>query len=145
MEKIQEISEKLLLALYVLYRKNGDISGDESVSFENLNGWEVQSDNDELLEMMLKVSNGSVLNLKNSLKYLYEKDLINFSQSGLLSGSFALYDMEITSRGIDLIEGVTGPETSRVIYQNTFNVKLADNINLDSLIAVKLGAEFKLF
>lgn len=145
MEKIQEISERLLLALYSVYRDKGEISGDDVISFEYDKEWSVASEHTELVKIMLNVSNGSVLNLKSSIKYLEEKRLIKLSRTGSLAGDFDIHDIEITSKGIDIIEGATGPQASRAIYQNTFNVKLAENISLESLITAKLGAEFKLF
>jgi len=144
MNNIQETSEKLLLAFYKIHREEGTIL-DEVLSFEKNTTWGASSDNIELLEKLLKLSNESALDLKNSLKYLKEKGLINFLSEGLLGGEVDIYNLEISSNAIDIIEGVTGAETSKSMYQTIFNVKLADNINLESLLSTKLGAEFKLF
>jgi hypothetical protein len=142
---IQESSEKLLLAFYLLHKEEGDISGDDVIAFEKDGGWSVSSDNETLLRKLLSVTEDSALQLKNAIGYLEDKGLIRFSMSGLMNGDFDIYDLELTSTGVDIVEGVSGPQTSKVVYQNTFNVKLADNINLESLITAKLGAEFKLF
>lgn len=144
MNTLQEISEKLLLALYKIHREEGEIL-EESISFDKEEQWEVSGGNQELVDALLSLADGSVLDFKNSLKYLNEKDLISFKTQGYLGGEVEIYNLEVTSNAIDVIEGVTGAETSKAVYQTIFNVKLADNINLESLITAKLGAEFKLF
>jgi len=144
MNTIQEVSEKILLAFYKIYRNEGLVSED-TISFEKSDEWEVTSDDEKLISIMLSIADNSALSLKSSIKYLHDKKLINFSTLGRLSDVYEIYGIEVTAQGIDIIEGVTGAHTSKIIYQNTFNVKLADNINLESLISTKLAPEFKLF
>lgn len=144
MNTLQEISEKVLLAFYKIHREEGEIL-EESISFDKDEQWEVSGGNQELVDALIGLADGSVLDLKNSLKYLHEKDLVSFKTQGYLGGEVEIYNLEVTSNAIDLIEGVTGAETSKAVYQTIFNVKLAENINLESLITAKLGAEFKLF
>ena len=103
MNTLQEISEKLLLALYKIHREEGEIL-EESISFDKNEQWEVSGGNQELVDALLSLASGSVLDLKNSLKYLNEKDLISFQTQGYLGGEVEIYNLEVTSNAIDVIE-----------------------------------------
>ena len=133
---IQEAAQKILLIFYKRLLTQGLIT-DEVMEFDHDTEWELDFD-DEILRYALEDEVGSPMLIKNSLQYLEGKGLITFKTRGLLSGDFAAYHFKITSRGIDMIEGVGGAGNSRVIYQNTFNVRLAENINVESLLKAEL-------
>lgn len=141
---IQEAAQKVLLIFYRRYTVQGFITED-ALEFEYDNGWEFTT-SDSLLEKALKVEVDSSILIKNSLQYLEDKGLITFKTQGLLSSDFLGYQFNLTSTGVDMIEGVGGAGNSRATYQTTFNVKLADNINVDSLLKTELkGSVLSLF
>lgn len=137
MPSIQSISEKILLTFYVTYRSKGFIS-EETICFEGGDDWEIISDDSEMVEALLNIAHNSVLDIKASIDYLRRKGLIEYQSQGYLGDMFDIYKIELTHRGIDLIEGVDGNKNSKSSYQTVFNVKLADNVNIDSLIKNKL-------
>ncbi|NCU29834.1 hypothetical protein EOM60_04480 [Candidatus Saccharibacteria bacterium] len=141
---IQEAAQKILLIFYKRYTTQGFIT-DEVMQFEHDSEWELDFD-DELLRPALEDEIGSPILIKNALQYLDDKGLITFKTRGLLSGDFAAYLFSLTSRGVDMIEGVGGAGNTKTIYQNTFNVKLTDNINVESLLKTELkGSVLSLF
>lgn len=140
---IQQAAQKILLIFYKRYTSQGFIT-DEVMQFEYDDEWELDSD-DELLKTALAEEVDSPILIKNALQYLEDKRLISFKTRGLLSGDFMAYQFTITSTGVDMIEGVGGAGNTREIYQNTFNIKLAENINVESLIKAELkGSVFSL-
>lgn len=141
---IQEAAQKILLIFYKRYTTQGYIT-EETLEFEYDSAWEFHTD-DEVLKKALDDEIGSSLFIKNALQYLEDKGLITFKTQGLLSGDFLGYQFNLTSGGVDMIEGVGGAGNSRVAYQNTFNVTLAPHLTVESLIKGELKASvFSLF
>lgn len=141
---IQEAAQKILLIFYKRYTTQGFIT-EEVMQFEYDDKWELDTD-DELLKSALDDEIGSPILIKNALQYLKEKGLVSFMVEGLLSGDFVALYFNLTSGGVDMIEGIGGAGNTRDIYQNTFNVKLADNINIESLLKNELkGSVLSLF
>ena len=141
---IQEAAQKILLIFYKRYVTQGFITN-EVMQFEYEDKWELDFD-DEILTAALRDEVSSPIIIKNALQYLKDKGLITFKTRGLLSGNFAAYLFNLTSRGVDMIEGVGGAGNTRDAYQNTFNIKLADNINVESLLKTELkGSVLSLF
>ena len=141
---IQETAQKILLIFYMRYTTQGFIT-EEVMQFEYDDKWVLDTD-DELLKSALNDEIGSPILIKNALQYLEDKRLISFKTRGLVSGDFVAHMFNLTSNGVDMIEGVGGAGNTRDIYQNTFNVKLADNINVESLLKNELkGSVLSLF
>lgn len=135
---VQEASQKVLLIFYKRHTTQGFITN-EIMEFEQNDGWTI-SFVDEVLRIALEEEVSSPIAIKNSLEYLRGKGLISFMVEGLMNESFSAYYFSLTANGIDMIEGVGGTGNMRVTYQNTFNVKLADNVNVESLLKTELKA-----
>ena len=141
---IQEAAQKILLIFYKLHTAQGYIT-EETLEFEYGNSWEFSTE-DKVLEKALNDEIDSSILIKNALQYLEDKGLITFKTQGLMSGDFLGYQFNLTSNGVDMIEGVGGAGNTRAVYQSTFNVKLAENINVESLLKTELkGSVLSLF
>lgn len=143
MKTIQKMSEELLLSFYVMQNKKGYITKN-TIAFMGPSTWRFHSGESAVREVLTLISAGSVINLKNAFQYLKDKRLIDFQANGIFQESIEIYNLSITAAGVDIIEGVGGAETEKGKYQMAFNVKLADNINVESLIKAELGSIFKL-
>ncbi len=153
MKSIQKISEQLILSLYLRQRKYGYVT-DEIISFTRLAGeitafvqteeLELAVEDEDFENILIALSRGSDTDLLNAFEYLRGKGLIKYDSSGSTSIDFEIYNIGLTSAGIDIIEGVDGAHTDKKNYQVTFNVKLENNINLESLFKAELGSIFKL-
>lgn len=135
---IQEAAQKILLIFYKRYTSHGFIT-DEVMQFEHDGGWELDFEDEPLKTALEKEVDSSIL-IKNALQYLEDKGLISFKTQGMMSGDFIAYLFNLTSSGVDMIEGVGGAGNTRDTYQTTFNVKLAENINVESLLKAELKA-----
>jgi hypothetical protein len=140
---VQKMSEQLLLSFYVMQNKKGYISKG-AIAFIGPSRWRFHSGESEVREVLTSISDESVINLKNAFQYLKDKRLIDFQSNGLFQEHIEIYNLSITAAGVDIIEGVDGAETDKGKYQTTFNVKLADNLNIESLLKAELGSIFKL-
>ena len=143
MKTIQKMAEQLLLSFYVMQSKKGYIS-QSVIAFEGPSTWKFHTGESDVREVLTSISAGSVINLKNAFQYLKEKRLIDFQSNGIFQEAIDIFNLSITAAGVDIIEGVDGAETDKRRYQMTFNVKLADNINLESLLKAELGSIFRL-
>lgn len=126
-----------------MQNKKGYIS-QSVIAFIGPSKWRFHSGESEVREVLTSISAGSVINLKNAFQYLKEKRLIDFQSNGVFQVQIDIFNLSITAAGVDIIEGVGGAETDKGKYQMTFNVKLADNINVESLLKAELGSIFKL-
>lgn len=142
MEPINKIAGRLLLYFYALQRQNAFPSM-EIVSFFGIqeNKTEMESSSN-FVKGMLKVSKKSAADIYNSLRYLKEKRFIDFKEVKTTIGDL-LHNIEVTAWGVDIVEGIERSEEEKKKFNITFNIKIADNINIDSLIKNELGSLFK--
>ena len=70
--------------------------------------------------------------------YLKSKKLISFREDKD-SSAITLWNIEVDATGIDIIEGVGHNKEATKEFNIAFNLKLADNITLDSLIKNEVG------
>ena len=141
MRPVKEIAGELLLYFYTQQRKNGFGSMMEIIRF---NGWDdiTVSDTDGLAKDLLALCKGSAADLYGGLKYLEQNYFVDLKISRD-SGGDSMHNFAVTSRGIDIIEGIERGQDERNNFYVTFNIKLADDINIESLIKNELGSMFK--
>lgn len=97
----------------------------------------------KLNEPLLAICEHNVPLAYNAVQYLIDKKLINI-QKGLGGGSVRIFrDIALNENGIDMVEGVEGGENEKNRFSVTFNVKLADEVNIESLVKTELGSLIK--
>ena len=143
MKTIQKSSEQLLLAFYVRHTTKGYITR-EAINFELESRWTMHTSDSKLRAIINEICGDSPLLAKNTFKYLKDKKLINFEFNGVFGEAVDIYQIEITEKGVDIIEGVEGASNAKNNYQLTFNVDLGPKITVESLIKNELGSIFKL-
>jgi len=147
MESIKKIAGRILLYFYYVQRDNYAYLNDFSLSFQirHFSDGEkspVMSDKEhEISKNLIKIS-GSDNNIYNALIYLWKKGFINMSKSpDNVSDHFL--NINVSSDGIDIVEGIERGEEEKREFHVTFNIKLAENINIESLIKAEIGSLFK--
>lgn len=83
-----------------------------------------------------------MVDIYNSLVYLKGHRLIDYNKMGD-TGSENFAGFKVTSNGVDIIEGIERTEEQKRQFNIIFNLKLADNISIDSLIKNEIGSIFK--
>jgi len=151
MKLIKTIAGDLLLFFYVRQNKTGSI--EDIIEFNNdiyrqqfvddvseLKGKELKNDS-QLSKGILEIS-GNSNNAYNALRYLREKGFISWKEDGTnLSELF--FNLRVTASGVDIIEGIERGKNEKIQFNLFFNIKLADNINVDSLIKLQLDSLIK--
>jgi hypothetical protein len=140
MENIKKFSGDVLLYLYARKREKG-FEDDVLLRFDHCIADEKVSlnSNTDLTKDLLKITQNNDVDLYNSLQYLHEKGFI-FYKRGLDTGGESLHNFHVTAQGVDIIEGVDYDEESRNNFNINFNIKLADNVTVESLIKNELGS-----
>ncbi|MCK4635645.1 MAG: hypothetical protein KAT32_02180 [Candidatus Moranbacteria bacterium] len=148
MKTIKKISGDLLLYFYERKRRRG-IENDISLNFD----LEFINDKDELKFEPLKdeekdlliISDNNFYNLYNSLQYLEEKGFISYNFFSK-DGREIFYNIHVIAHGVDIIEGIERDDKeAKDNFTFNFNIKLADNINIESLIKSELSGDLSLF
>jgi len=147
MEAIKKIAGKMLLYFYTLQRNDYSSLYDFGLSFQMRHfpkgekSPAINDKNNEISQTLIKIS-GNDNNAYNALIYLCEKGFINMSKtSDNVSDHFL--NINVSSEGIDIIEGIERGETEKKEFNIIFNIKIADNINIESLIKTELGSLIK--
>ena len=126
-----------MLYYYTKQRKEGFV--DHSISFEGINSKTMTSNcSQDLLELADNVP----ANLYMAFRYLQDKYFLEFKISSD-TGSDHFHNFRITSVGIDIIEGIERDSAAREEFTINFNIKLAENINIESLIKAELESILK--
>jgi len=142
MKPIKKIAGELLLYFYTLQRKQG-IPIAEHVRFKNHWGGPISVTGDGSFEKtILKIGNGSDIDVFNAINYLLEKNFIDCKAS-TDTGGYSYIWLKVSAFGIDIIEGIERSKEAKNEFSVNFNIKLADNINIDSLIKNELGSLIK--
>lgn len=140
MKPIKEIAGELLLYFYTKQRKHG-FPVMEIIRFD---GWDkiTMNDQSELGKDLMKICKDNAADLYNALLYLEQNAFLDVN-TGRDSGGDSMHNFAVTSRGIDIIEAIERGQPERNNFYVTFNIKLADNVNVESLIKNELGSIFK--
>ncbi len=148
MEPIKKISGKILLYFYSIQRSDYAKLHDSILEFQmrhfssdDNKSPQIINKGNEIVQDLLKIS-GNDNNIYNALIYLDDKGFINMSRS-LDNVSDNFLNFSVSSAGIDIIEGIERGESERKKFNIIFNIKLADNINVESLIKTELGSLIK--
>lgn len=138
MKPIKAIAGDILLFFYTIQRKSG------SVLYEPLlfsDGETVQLPMEEGLSSKLKKI-ASPPDVYNCLRYLRDYQYLDYDISTSTGGD-SMYNFRVTARGIDIIEGIERDDDAKKDFTINFNIKLAENITVESLIKTQLGSLFK--
>ena len=138
MRPIQQISGDVLLLIYALQRQGE--TGDGIVSLDRRF---TQFESSEFGQKILAASGGKVIDAYEALRYLEEKGFLYFKESND-NMTFHFINMRVTAFGVDIVEGIEKGDAERKAFQMIFNIKLADNINVESLIKNELGSLVKI-
>ncbi len=148
MEPIKTIAGKILLYFYSLQRSDYSKLHDLVLGFQmrhfsdkNEKSPKISHKENEIVQNLLKISNNDN-NIYNALKYLTDKGFIEMSKnSDNVSDNFL--NFSVSSIGIDVIEGIERGVEEKKIFNVTFNIKVADNINIESLMKAEIGSLLK--
>lgn len=147
MEPIKKIAGKILLYFYYIQRDDYASLHDFALSFQirhlpdGVKSPLINNKDQEITQNLIKIS-GSDNNIYNGLMYLYEKGFINMSKQPDNTCDHIL-NITVSSIGIDIVEGIERGEEEKREFNINFNIKLADNINIESLIKAELGSLIK--
>ncbi len=147
MEPIKKIAGKILLYFYSIQRDDYSYLHDFILSFQMRhfsNGEKspvINNKEHKISKDLIKIS-GNDNNIYNALIYLYEKGFINMSRSSDNVSDHFL-NISVSQGGIDIVEGIERGEKEKREFHVTFNIKLADDINIESLIKTELGSLIK--
>lgn len=132
-KSIKEIAGDILLYFYARQRETGFALPDQ-INFGGIYSSQINYSGPENLK---KISRKPA-DLYNAFRYLDEKHFIDF-KTAHSSAADTFYNIRLSAQGIDIIEGVELNEQARRNFTINFNIKLADNINVDSLVKAQLG------
>ena len=138
---IKKISGDILLYMYSVQRCEG--FSNRILSFQRMDKGVKLSANSDFEKDIFKIADNSAVNLYNAIRYLEEKSFIDFNDSGDTGGDHFV-NIHVTAFGVDIIEGIERDNEAREKFNITFNIKLADNINIESLIKNELSSLVKL-
>jgi len=148
MEQIKTIAGKILLYFYSIQRSDYVKLHDFVLEFQmrhfsdkNEKSPKVIHKDNEIVQNLLKIA-GDDNNVYNALKYLEDKGFIEMSKSSD-NVSDNLLNFSVSSAGIDIIEGIERGKEEKREFNIIFNIKVADNINIESLIKAELGSLIK--
>lgn len=145
---IKTIAGEILLYFYFLQRKNITDLSAEVLSFffkrtpENTLDGIVIPDRDKTFFNNEKFSEYTDVDIFNALIYLNDSYFITYSESKTTAGSH-IHNMKVTSKGIDLIEGIERGKEEQNEFNVTFNFNVQNNITVESLLKVELGSLIK--
>lgn len=142
MKNIKTIAGDILLYLYKQQREKAFIATYEILRFGKDNSSVVLSSDTKFSESILRISSRSSADAYNALSYLENGYFITLSKSKN-TGGVLINQIHVTDRGIDIIEGIEREQEARRTFSMTFNIKLADTINVESLIKNELGSLLK--
>jgi hypothetical protein len=137
---LKKIAGDVLLILYALQRRLG-YCDDGVVSFERRMDNRAALEQSPLGNRLLQTCS-SVADVYNALRYLDEKAFISFTES-CDNMAYQFFNIRVIAGGVDIIEGIERGEAEREQFFITFNIKLADTINVESLMKNEIGSIFK--
>ena len=133
LKPIKKIAGELLIYLYNRERseafalKSAMLRFNDALTTVSLEG------KDEFTKVLLYAANDSSADAYNALEYLSEQMFIE-ARASRDSGGVMMHGFHVTSRGVDIIEGIEQDQQLRNQFNITFNFKLAENINVDALV-----------
>ena len=141
MKPIKKIAGDILLLLYAIQRERGSLDT-EIISFDRDTKNKAELEKSKLGKKLLEITEGSIVDTYNAIRYLEEGYFLSFKESND-NMTYNFLNPRVTKIGIDIVEGIEQSEKERNEFYITFNIKLADNINLESLIKNEIGSLIK--
>ena len=138
MKPIKKIAGDILIFFYYIQRKNGTPIADILRFSNNFNGPIAIEGNNQFNEGILKIASESHIDAYNAINYLYEKGFIECKIKSDTGGDDYIM-LKVSSSGIDIIEGIERGKDEKKEFNIIFNIKIAENMNIDSLIKTQLG------
>ncbi|MEO6728524.1 MAG: hypothetical protein ABIM99_01245 [Candidatus Dojkabacteria bacterium] len=138
MKTIKELSGEILLYFYAKQREQG-FSYDEIIRFEGIYTGKISYNGPEELN---KISNNNSADIYNAMNYLNEKSFLSFKSSSD-SGGDSIHSLKVSASGVDIIEGIERDNQARNDFTVNFNIKLAETMNVESLLKAELGSLLK--
>lgn len=139
MKSVKSIAGEALLYFYIKQRKEG-FGSMEILQFSDWDNITIAGQG-RIAEEISKLDD-SPANIYNALTYLNEKGYLSFKLSRSTGGD-SVHNFRVTASGVDIIEGVERDEAAKHNFTLNFNIKLADNVTIESLIKNELGSIFK--
>lgn len=130
---IKETAGKVLLYAYQLQRINPLVMPHCQIGFLNKGdkGMGLTSDKQWLMKD-LKSINPAAVDVYNALNFLLDKGYITSRHK--VSASAQVYiGMQLTSNGIDIVEGVDGGSTGKKEFEKAFNIEVGSDMTSNEL------------
>lgn len=145
MKTIKEIAGNILLYFYAISRKNRTALHDFMINFQVRHFADGQNEEPTVgknatdIYQHLKEISRSDNDLYEALRYLYEGGFIgmNITKDNV---SDHFYNFEVTAGGYEMVEGVERGEEEKKKFNIIFNIKVENNMNVESLIKLQLGS-----
>lgn len=137
---IKEIAGTVLLYLYEIQREQPAKLRFIVIDFNELSGGQVSlncSDN-SIKTALLKISENPN-DIYNAHRYLVNKSFIQSSEQSD-AGSGEYIGCLLTDHGVDIIEGIERGDEEKAHFNFIFNIKVENNMNVESLIKANLSA-----
>ncbi len=141
-KSLKRISGDILLLLYFLQRQEG-YCDDGILSFDRKMKVIEELNKSKLGNKIIELTKNSIPDAFGAIRYLEEKGFISFNESDD-NMTYHFLNIRVTAYGIDIIEGIERGKEEKHEFHVTFNIKLAENINIDSLIKGEIENLFKL-
>jgi hypothetical protein len=142
MKPIKQIAGEILLYFYTLQRKNGSGSMESLVFLTSHDAPLTLEEQSDLSKDLLIICNDSAPDLYNALLYLKQRSFVSMGGSEP-TGAKTFNSFVVASSGIDIIEGIERGSNERNNFFVTFNIKVENNVNVESLLRAELGSIFK--
>lgn len=147
MEAIKKIAGDLLLFFYASQRDSTSI-GKIMLSFGIETNEKKELEKSEIGKKILEISKESLIDTYNAIQYLKEKKFIDIKEGQFTdydngNVTYNFYDLRVSAYGIDIIEGIERGAQEKKDFQINFNIKLTDNLNIESLIKTEIGSLFR--
>lgn len=149
MELIKTISGRILLYFYLTQREDYAKLNDLILSFQmrhfsdpNERSPKISARESEIVQNLLKIA-GNDNDIYNALIYLKSNGLIEITKRRTNVEDHFL-NLSVSGAGVDMIEAIERGPDERGKFNITFNIKLADNIKVESLIKAELGGLIRL-
>ena len=120
----------------MVFQKKNIIGGEKQIKI-------IDKDN-SVIQNLLKISNNGN-EIYNALVYLRDKKFIE-----VIAGNYLLEEYQehfqkfrVSALGIDMIEGIERGKEEKSKFNIIFNIKLAENMNVESLLKTEVGSLIK--
>lgn len=137
---IKEIAGKVLLYLYEIQREQPAKLLFIVIEFDELPGgrFSLNCSENKIKTALLKISENPN-DIYNAHRYLVDKNFIQSSEQAM-AGSGAYIGCLLTDHGVDIIESIERGNEEKARFNLTFNIKVENNMNVESLIKANLSA-----